>query len=228
MCIPTAPGWSRGIIYGGSNEARAKAEKAAAALQRGDTETAAAIEAEASRPGDSAEVVQANKPPPKSLVAKLFAAAPTWLVHLGSNRFLDSDLAFLHYQEQELASRRRHKSISEAYFMPAPADKMVVQLRKWIDSYATVMGPLPPPMYERERLFDRYTQHTSHCVHCQRGLEGLRTWRKRTIGGLVVAALLSRFLLARVVAAACVALLPLYALIEQQFKYADYKHYQNH
>ena len=29
-----------------------------------------------------------------------YTLLPVWLIHLGSNRFLDSDLAFLHYQEQ--------------------------------------------------------------------------------------------------------------------------------
>ena len=28
-----------------------------------------------------------------------------WLVHLFANRFLDSDLAFLHYQEKEVRHR---------------------------------------------------------------------------------------------------------------------------
>jgi hypothetical protein len=34
----------------------------------------------------------------KSIVGRLLGALPRWVVHLGSNRFLDSDLAFIHYQ----------------------------------------------------------------------------------------------------------------------------------
>ena len=60
VCVPTQPGWSRAIIFGGSRDKKA-----------------------------------ATSP-----VAKLFATLPVWLLHIFSNRFLDSDLAFLHYQEQ--------------------------------------------------------------------------------------------------------------------------------
>ena len=91
-----------------------------------------------------------------------------------------------------------------------------------------MLGPLPPPTFEREQLLDRWNQHTAHCVHCQQGLATLGRWRRNTLVALALAALASRWLLARVVAAACVGLLPLLGLIERQFRYSDFKHYRNH
>ena len=90
VCIPTAPGWSRAIIYGGAKPTT-KAERKAQA----EADAAAGRPAQAVRPS--------------SMAAKVFKALPVWLVHLLSNRFLDSDLAFLHYQARARTGEgRRH------------------------------------------------------------------------------------------------------------------------
>ena len=94
--------------------------------------------------------------------------------------------------------------------------------------HAAVLGPLPPPIIERERLLDRFTQHTAHCVHCQRGLESIGRWRRNTFATLAIAALASRWLVPRLIAAACVGVLPMLNLLERQFHFSDFKHYQNH
>ena len=93
---------------------------------------------------------------------------------------------------------------------------------------AAVLGPLPPPIFERERLLDRWNQHTAHCVHCQRGVESIRKWRRNTYVTLALAARASRGVVARLLAAACVGVLPLLGLLEGQFKYADFQHWKNH
>ena len=58
------------------------------------------------------------------------------------------------------------------YYMPKPSDRCIVALRKWIDTHAPAgiagLRPLPPAIYSRDVLFDRWTQHTSHCKHCER------------------------------------------------------------
>jgi len=205
ICVPTAPGWSRAIIFGGTKpqskaEAKAKAEAATAA-----------------------EVAKEPKP---SLVGRIFKLLPVWLVHLGSNRFLDSDLAFLHYQEQSV--RGRGGGAAANYFMPAPADRCITALRKWVDKHAHVPGPLPPPLYTRSVLFDRWTQHTSHCVHCQVALAGLAKWRRNAYVTLALAVVGVRWWPSRVVAVACLGLLRLLAALEPAFKVGDYKHYLNH
>jgi len=210
VCVPTAPGWSRAIIYGGASPERRK--------ERAKAEAAARRASGAPPP----------PPPPKtSLVGRVFRALPVWAVHLGSNRFLDSDLAFLHYQEQAVLSRNA-PSAAGAYYMPAPADRCIAALRKWMEAHAHVLGPLPPPIETRAALFDRWSQHTAHCRHCTAALAGLRRWRTNTYRLLALALLGAHKLwLARLVGVVCLGLLRVYALVEQQFKFADYEHWKN-
>ena len=92
VCLPTSAGQSRAIIYGGVKPL-AKHELSLAAKGAAQSVTA---------PQNAREAAER----PSSLAARLFRSLPVWLVHLGSNRFLDSDLAFLHYQEQVILPTR--------------------------------------------------------------------------------------------------------------------------
>jgi pheophorbide a oxygenase len=205
VCVPTAPGWSRAIIFGGTQPEARKAQANAGGSK-----------------------------PKRSLFATIFGLLPTWAIHLGSNRFLDSDLAFLHFQEQTL--RERAAGMGEGvglaerageYFMPAPADRVIVALHRWLDEYAHVPGPLPPPIRTRAALFDRWTQHTAHCRHCQAAVAGIARWRGRLgVGlGLCLLAAASHWA-ARLLGVACLGGLGLLGLVEQQFRVSDYKHYK--
>ena len=215
VCLPTAPGWSRTIIFGGI-----KPEARVAHAKAGDAEVAR------QRSRLSAPALQKLGPKPKpSLFAKIFSLLPTWAIHLGSNRFLDSDLAFLHFQEQTLRQRGAPKPAS-AYFMPAPSDRVIVALRRWLEQYAHVLGPLPPPIQTRAALFDRWTQHTAHCRHCQTAVAGIARWRKRLNVGLVLCLAAASHWAARLLGVACLGGLGLLGLVEQQFRVSDYKHYQ--
>jgi len=224
VCIPTAPGWSRTIIYQGKQKG----------LTGSAHSSGAAPPSSADEPPAGSGVAESEptaSPPPKTKKgppAFLLALIPVWLVHLFANRFLDSDLAFLHYQEKEVLARGSLSKPEGAYYMPAPADLPIITLRRWIAKYAHVLGPLPPPIFERERLLDRWNQHTAHCVHCQQGIESIGKWRRNTFLTLALAALASRWMVARLVAAACVGILPLLSFIERQFKSVDFKHYRNH
>ena len=228
VCLPTAAGHSRAIIYGSSKpEEKKKKKKGSKGAAEGAAEGAVAKveeeEAVATKPA------MGLKKQPASLVGRIFKLLPVWLIHIGSNRFLDSDLAFLHYQEQAVSVRGG--DAAAAYFMPAPADRCIVALRKWLDAHArgmAALGPLPPALYKRDELFDRWTQHTSHCRHCQAALAGLRKWRTNTYRALAVALLAGvRFWQARVVGVLCIGLLRLYALLEKQFMTSDYEHWKN-
>ena len=61
----------------------------------------------------------------------------------------------------------------------------------------------------------------------QRGVASIGKWRRNTFVTLALAALASRWLLARVLAAVCVGVIPLLSWLEGQFRFADYKHYKN-
>merc|ERR1712166_238216 len=67
----------------------------------------------------------------KSLFGILFSIIPVWAIHLLSNKFLDSDLAFLHYQEQERLRHiqdGRYDGGSNRYYMPAQSDRCISAL----------------------------------------------------------------------------------------------------
>jgi len=224
VCVPTAPGWSRAIIYGGP-QPQAKKPKGRLNAHRAEERSTEPIVAPA--PVDEPQVAA---PPAKktSLVGKIFRLLPVWVVHLGSNRFLDSDLAFLHYQEQSVRMRKAPTAVS-SYFMPAPADRCIAALRKWLAEHAHVLGPLPPPINTRPVLFDRWSQHTSHCVHCQAAVDAIARWRRRAYIGFGLSLVAGIHLWpGRVLSVACLGLLRVLAIVEQQFKYSDYKHYKNH
>lgn len=217
VCIPTSPGWSRAIVFGGKQPKKGKTDT--------EIETRQMQKAGYS-PGQGGMKKGGASP---SIVSKIFRMLPVWAVHLASNRFLDSDLAFLHYQEQTLRSRGAGSDgATTEYFMPAAADRCVAAVRQWIKQYAEVLNPLPPAEYTRSVLFDRYTQHTSHCSHCEAALQGLNKWRKNTYLLLALSLFgVYHWWPARIASVLCLGLLWLYPIIEQQFKVGDYKHWQN-
>ncbi len=100
LCIPTKPGWSRAILLGSPLDKK----------EDTDSSTKTAVE------------VSNKKKKKKTLLSLVFKIIPVWFVHQLSNRFLDSDLAFLHFQEQE---RKRNDS----YYMPAPSDRCIAALK---------------------------------------------------------------------------------------------------
>ncbi|GKY98104.1 hypothetical protein MPSEU_000768200 [Mayamaea pseudoterrestris] len=117
VMIPTKPGWSRIIIHSGAGS-RGYPKK--------EEEAMAAVSTQAKKKKD----MKTN------LLFLIVALLPTWLSHQLSNRFLDSDLAFLHYQEQERLVKRQVDF--DGYCMPAPADRCIAALRKWIRQYAHI------------------------------------------------------------------------------------------
>lgn len=106
LCIPTKPGWSRTIIYGAPPAVKGKNAVA-----------------EPTAKGKNAVAAVATKKKPKTkvpLLFKIIRILPVWLLHQLSNTFLDSDLVFLHVQEQE---RNKRGVDLDGYFMPAQVSR---------------------------------------------------------------------------------------------------------
>lgn len=141
LCIPTKPGWSRLIIY--------KKEKKKNTTDKVTTTTT------------STTSKKKKKKKKKSVFSLVFSVLPPWVMHLLSNKFLDSDLAFLHYQEQErmryynnnhnnhnhnnedendTAASSSTTSASSYYYMPAASDRCIAALRKWIPKHTDYLG----------------------------------------------------------------------------------------
>lgn len=202
--IPTKPGWSRGIIITWKAKDN---ERADAALLQNST-TMATIE---------------QKKKKKSFVAKVFSILPIWLSHQLSNQFLDSDLAFLHYQEQERGKRAD-------YFMPAPSDHCIRALRKWVKKYTSedALGPLPPAL-PRSVMFDRWSQHTSHCKHCQKGLVILQKIRRYSYATLALSVMgINKHWVPKITTLLSLGTWRIVCKLENSFREGEFKHYENH
>jgi len=177
------------------------------------------------KPGWSrAIIMQRKQRAVKTLVQKIFKAIPLFLIHQLSNKFLDSDLAFLHYQERN--TERGHK-----YFVPAPADLCVTAFRQWIPKYTNYLetnSPLPPEM-PKSQLFDRYAQHTAHCKQCQAAMKGMVKWRRRCYALLAVSVLgIQKFWAARISTLMCLAALRIMQKLDRSMRVGGFNHYENH
>jgi hypothetical protein len=164
--------------------------------------------------------VSEPKKKPAPLLRFIFGLLPVWFLHQLSNRFLDSDLAFLHYQEQE---RKR----SASYYMPAPSDRCITALRSWIPKYTDMDKEVIPPPLPRSEMFDRWSQHTSKCVHCLQGLKTLAKVRRSAYGILAISVLGFKYKIAKVATLLCLGIIRSVSKLERTFKEGEFKHYQN-
>jgi len=177
-------------------------------------------------------LIDAGLPGKGGLLTKL----PRWVVHLLSNKFLDSDLAFLHYQERRLRqapySAERWNS---AYYMPGECDRAIGALRRWLQQEgARCVDPtltLPPSPSSREELLDRFEQHTTHCVHCRQAYNDMETWQRGVGAAGLVALILDRlslgptplWLFGEILAVGGVLAIQ---ELRQQMIFKDYEHYK--
>lgn len=161
---------------------------------------------------------------------------PTWLIHLLSNRFLDSDLAFLHYQERKLRQAPySSQDWSNSYFMPGESDRSISAWRAWLAKEgARCVDPenqLPPSPMSREELLNRWDQHSAHCKHCREAFESLAVWQRGF--GLTFVAALAAAQTSLLPAMPClgaevvsVAGLAAVEALKQEFRFKDYEHYK--
>lgn len=232
LLIPTKPGWSKIIIFGSPQKQES-------------TETTSLSETSAST---------TPKKPKSSLLGMIFKNLPIWFVHQLSNRFLDSDLAFLHYQEKERNRRRLYITkqqqqdnnendidlIQNYYFMPTQSDRSIVALRKWIQQYATYIIEESMEYYDTNKLvtsnkdilFDHYTQHTDQCKHCNHVYNQLKgPYRRNTYIVLCLSVLSIPIRKIQIVSCIsiviCIALLQLYKIILDSLTRGEFKHYEN-
>ena len=219
IMTPIKPGWSRIIIQGGPGS-------------RG---------VPAATDNDKDATAVAKSKPRASLLLKVFSLFPVWLLHIFSSRFLDSDLALLHYQEQERLVKR--KADYDGYCMPAPADRCIAAMRRWILEFAhicttaSVQGLandqvsqplLPASPLDRSALFDRWSQHSDQCKHCRTAMDNVKKLRRNALVALSAGVVFSpKFLAARLVVVACLAALSLLSTAERSMTKGGFDHYKN-
>ena len=226
LCVPTKPGWSRVMVF--------SAPPAEPVEEGPKTTSLDATTEEASSAVDK----KSKKKKKGSLASKIFKILPPWVSHLLSNKFFDSDMAFLHYQEQ---LRRPNGGSDTArlrgdarYFMPSECDRSIAALHGWIGQYAASYvlhqaTQLPPAIYDRSKLFHRWGQHTSHCKICQDALASIQKWKRATKLALAGCVLLGfRHWAPRILAMIAVGIFSILGKIEGAFYKGEFKHYENH
>lgn len=123
------------------------------------------------------------------------ALVPRWVDHLRRHQLLEGDLLLM--VAQEAATRAAEAEGGwRRFYLPTPADRCVVALRRWIDEYGTPWeaprepgapsvgnsAPTPAPLspalslYDRRALLDR-TPHLATCASCRVAVDRLVTAR---------------------------------------------------
>ncbi|CAK7339117.1 unnamed protein product [Dovyalis caffra] len=116
---------------------------------------------------------------PKNFGVWIAKVVPRFILHLGTNIVLDSDLYLLHLEERKIMDIGPANR-PQACFVPTKADAFVVGFRRWLNKYAggqvdwrgKYSGALPPTP-PREQLLDRYWSHVVNCRSCNAAYKGL-------------------------------------------------------
>lgn len=172
---------------------------------------------------------------PRNFAQSLQRITPRWWEHIKTrNSVLDGDMVLLHYQEQELYRQQQSQSWKTAYKMPTGADRLVIEFRRWLDTYGTDhrLKPANATPLSRDVLLDRYHQHTQICQSCRQALQRIKLARRGLVGfmagAIALAAVLSSSIWSWILFGLVLLALGLYAgltyWLEPRFYFVDYVH----
>lgn len=132
---------------------------------------------------------------------------PTFLLHAGSNRFLNSD-AWLHDTEREVIRRKesilsKNKLADMDYIYASKSDLGVSLFRKWWlmngmanaprNTFAMAsMKDLPQSALLRSEQIDPWENHSKHCSHCRNSLKTLKKGQAICLALAVASIVLAR------------------------------------
>jgi hypothetical protein len=142
---------------------------------------------------------------------------PKWLVHLGVNRFLNTD-TWLHIAERSArindninqqrgplavgaARAGRKPTVGLNYIFASKSDLGPSLFRKWWSSHGFANAPpntfgpasashLAVSALNRAEQIDPWNHHAKHCVKCRRALKQIRALQKSITAGAAVGAML--------------------------------------
>ncbi|KAK2637657.1 hypothetical protein Ddye_025452 [Dipteronia dyeriana] len=105
---------------------------------------------------------------------------PQWMLHMGINLVVDSDLHLIHIEERKIVEACSANWLKTC-FVPTKSDAFVVGFRRWLKKYSGgkidwggkfSTGTLPPTP-PREQLMDRYWSHVVNCKSCHSAYKSL-------------------------------------------------------
>lgn len=121
---------------------------------------------------------------PRNFAKGLMKIIPRWWEHLNTRHLvLEGDMILLQQQEYYLQEKQETESWKTAYKLPTEADRLVIEFRRWFDTYC--QGKLPWKQVgindtkliindNRQEVLDRYHQHTQHCSSCRNALNNVK------------------------------------------------------
>ncbi len=121
---------------------------------------------------------------PRNFAKGLMQIIPRWWEHLTTRHLvLEGDMILLQQQEYYLQEKKETESWKTAYKLPTQADRLVIEFRRWFDTYC--QGKLPWEKVgikdtnltindNRQEVLDRYHQHTQHCSSCRNALNNTK------------------------------------------------------
>lgn len=122
---------------------------------------------------------------PRNFAKGFMKIIPRWWEHLNTRHLvLEGDMILLQQQEYYLQEKQETQSWKTAYKLPTEADRLVIEFRRWFDTYC--QGKLPWETVgikdrnltindNRQEVLDRYHQHTQHCSSCRNALKNIKT-----------------------------------------------------
>lgn len=105
---------------------------------------------------------------------------PSWIKHLLTHTFFDSDTMLLYKQEQMLRSKNKLNDCIKTYTTPTTSDNSIQYYHKWKKMYSKPWSNFieksanQTNVLRREEVFDRYHDHTKHCISCSKTLKTIR------------------------------------------------------
>ena len=114
-------------------------------------------------------------------IQNLSNKVPSWMKHLLTHTFFDSDTMLLYKQEQMLRSKNKLNDCMKTYTTPTTSDNSIQYYHKWKKIFPKPWSKFiensanETNILSREQVFDRYHDHTKQCISCSRTLNNIKT-----------------------------------------------------
>lgn len=152
---------------------------------------------------------------------------PSWMKHLLTHTFFDSDTMLLYKQEQMLRSKNKLNECIKTYTTPTTSDNSIHYYHKWRKTFPKPWSKFiensanETNILSRKQVFDRYHDHTKQCISCSKTLNNIIIIQNMLPTLLLVHSIYSNNLVETILA------IFIYSICENFktfFMYRDYNH----
>jgi len=113
-------------------------------------------------------------------IQNLSNKVPSWMKHLLTHTFFDSDTMLLYKQEQMLRGKKKLNDCIKTYTTPTASDNSIQYYHRWKKIFPKPWSTFiensanETQVLTREQVFDRYHDHTKQCISCSRTLNNIK------------------------------------------------------